>query len=82
MSAGQLGGGSEFISQLHSFVELEIKPKIKKIESFFESIGIKLKLQELNVSSFKDDTTAITALLDRGVISPKEAKDLLNYSTG
>ena len=79
MSAGQLGGANEFISQLHAFNELEIKPKIKKIESFFEGIGVKLKLNELDTTDFKDDTDIVTALLDRNIISIKEAREILRW---
>ncbi len=79
ISVGQLGGANEFISQLHAFNELEIKPKIKKIESFFKGIGVKLKLNELDTTDFKDDTDIVTALLDRNIISVGEAREILRW---
>ena len=81
VSAGQLGGGSELISQLHMFNELEIKPKTELITSFFNSIGIKLKLKELDTTNYKDDTDIITNLVDRNIISVQEAREVLNWQT-
>ena len=43
VSAGQLGGGTELIDQLHSFVQTTLNPKIDLIEDFFARIGIKHK---------------------------------------
>ncbi len=79
MAAGQLGGGNELISQLHSFNELELKPKQRHIEEFFASIGIELKLKKLDVTNYKDDTDIITNLVDRNIISIQEAREVLNW---
>jgi len=78
VTSGQLGGGNELLSQLHSFNELEIKPKQRLIESFFKSFGVELKLNPLDTKNYKDDTDLITQLVDRQIISIAEAKELLN----
>ena len=77
ITAGQLGGGSELIDQLHAFNEITINPKKRKIERFFENIGIHLKLEDLDVTSFKDDSDLVTNLVDRNIISQVEARELL-----
>jgi len=79
VSASQLGGGNELISQLHMFNELEIKPKTKLITSFLKSIGIDIKLKELDTTNYKDDTDIITNLVDRNIISIQEAREVLNW---
>ena len=79
ISAGQLGGSNELISQLHSFNELELKPKRQQLEEFFASIGIELKIKDLDVTNFKDDTDIITNLVDRNIISIQEAREVLNW---
>ena len=79
VTAGQLGGGNELISQLHSFNELELKPKQRQLEEFFASIGVELKLKELDTTNFKDDTDIITNLVDRQIISIDEAREVLNW---
>ncbi len=78
--SGQLGGGNELLSQLHAFNELEIIPKQESIESFFNKIGIELKLQKLDTTNYKDDTDIVTSLLDRNIITLDEARELLNVS--
>jgi len=80
MSAGQLGGGTELIDQLHAFNELVIKPKAKTIEDFFENIGIKHKIKLLDVTNFKDDSSLISNLVDKQIISALEAKELLGFN--
>lgn len=80
ITSGQLGGGSELISQLHMFNELEIKPKIELIEGFFETIGVRLVLKELDSTSFKDDGDIVTNLVSQGIISVNEARDILGWS--
>lgn len=79
ITAGQLGGGSELIDQLHAFNETVIKPKKTHIESFFENIGISLKLKELDVTNFKDDSELVTNLVDSQILTRQEAKELLGF---
>lgn len=79
INAGQLGGGSELISQLHAFNELEIKPKLLRIEEFFDRIGVKLVLKPIDVTNFKDDADVITGLVQLGIVSVQEARDILGW---
>ncbi len=79
MEAGGLGGGGELIGQLHQFNEIEIKPKIELIEGFFENIGIKVVLKPLDVTNFKDDGEIATQLVERGIISVQEARNILGW---
>jgi len=77
ITAGQLGSGTELIDQLHAFNEIVIKPKATHIESFFENIGIKLKIKELDVTNFKDDSDLVTNLVNSQIITHQEAKEIL-----
>lgn len=79
MSSGQLGGQSELIMQLHQFNELEVKPKIEKLEYFFESIGVKLRLKPMDITSFKDDADVVTGLVQLGIISVDEARQIIGW---
>lgn len=78
-SAG-LGGSGELMGQLHQFNELVIKPKIETIEYFFNEImGVKLSLKPIDVTDFKDDSTIIASLVQNGIVSIDEARDLLGW---
>lgn len=79
VNSGHLGGGNELIAQLHMFNEIEIKPKIELIESFFDSIGIKLVIKPLDVTSFKDDADVVTGLVQTGILSIPEARGILGW---
>ncbi|WP_169976125.1 phage portal protein [Campylobacter sp. RM16191] len=79
MDAGGLGGGGELIGQLQQFNEIEIKPKIELIESFFESIGIKVVLKAVDITNFKDDGAIVTELVGRGIINVNEARSILGW---
>jgi|GEM_PF-582816 len=81
MAAGQLGGGTELIDQLHAFNQTIIIPKIDIIEDFFSSIGIKHKIKELDVTSFKDDSSLVSNLVSSQIISPSEAKEILGFNS-
>ncbi len=74
-----LGGSGELMGQLHQFNEVEIKPKIELIESFFDSINIKLRLKPIDVTNFKDDGEIVTNLIDSGIISINEAREILGW---
>jgi len=77
MTAGGLGGGRELIDQLHSFNQVVMKPKIRRVEGFFKNIGIDLEIEELDVTNFKDDSDLVTNLVDRDIVSQTEARELL-----
>ena len=79
MAAGQLGGGSELIDQMHAFNEIEIKPKAQQYEEFFDSIGIKHKIEPMDVSNFKDDASLVDAFVRSGILSAQEAKEIMGY---
>jgi capsid portal protein len=81
ISAGQLGGGTELIDQLHSFIQTTLNPKKDLIEDFFARIGIKHKIKDLDISNFKDDTSLVTALVDRQIISIQDAKEILGIKS-
>ena len=81
VSAGQLGGGTELIDQLQSFVQTTLNPKIDLIEDFFARIGIKHKVKPLDVTNFKDDTNLVTSLVDRNIISIQDAKEILGLKS-
>jgi len=77
MSAGSLGNGTELIDQLHSFTQTTLNPKAEMIEDFFKRMGIKHKVKPLDVSNYKDDTSLVTALVDKNIISVQDAKEIL-----
>jgi capsid portal protein len=79
ITAGQLGGGGEMIGQLHAFNETELKPKIELLEYWFESHGIKLKLREMDVSTYKDDSDVVQGLVNTGIITPQEAREVMGW---
>ncbi|WP_297961999.1 phage portal protein [uncultured Campylobacter sp.] len=79
INASQLGGGGEVAQQLHSFNELTIIPKQKQIEWFFDSLGFKIKLNPIDVSSFKDDGELMSSLVASGILSLAEARGILGY---
>lgn len=80
MAAGQLGGGTELIDQLHSFNEIVLKPKIKTIEDFFANIGITHKIKPIDVTNFKDDSDLVTNLVDSQILTHQEAKEILGFT--
>lgn len=80
VTAGQLGGGTELIDQLHAFNEITIKPKSAVIEDFFAEIGIKHKVKLLDVTNFKDDSDLVTNLVNSKIITIQEAKEILGFS--
>jgi len=82
ITAGQLGSGRELIDQLHSFNQTVIRPKQANIEGYFKNIGINLKLEELDITNFKDDTDLVGSLVDRNILSVQEAKEILNFDKG
>ena len=81
MAAGQLGGGTELIDQLHSFIQTTLNPKIDLLEDFFARIGINHKVKPLDVTNFKDDTNLVTALVDRNIMSVQDAKEILGLKS-
>ncbi|MGE4517309.1 MAG: phage portal protein [Arcobacteraceae bacterium] len=81
MAAGQLGGGTELIDQLHSFIQTTLNPKIDLLEDFFARIGVKHKVKTLDVTNFKDDTNLVTALVDRKIISIQDAQEILGLKS-
>jgi len=80
IAAGQLGGGTELIDQLHAFNETVIKPKAQTIEDFFANIGIKHKIKALDVTSFKDDSDLVKNLVNTNIITDQEARELLGFN--
>lgn len=82
VTAGQLGGGGELIGQLHQFNELEIKPKIEILEWFFRSIGVQVNLKPIDVTDFKDDADVVSGLVQLGIVSIQEARDILGWQKG
>lgn len=80
VNSGGWGGGGELMGQLHTFNEIHIKPKQALIEEFFASLGIKLILKPLDVTNFKDDSEVIPGLVDKGILTPAEAKNILGWS--
>ena len=79
ITSGQLGGGNELISQVHQFNETEILPKIELLEAFFDNIGIDLSLKAVDSTSFKDDAELIAGLIEIGVITVDEARNMLGW---
>lgn len=80
MSAGQLGNGRELIDQLHAFNQVVIQPKARVIEDFFKNIGIEHKIEQIDVTNFKDDADLVSSLVDRQILTVGEAKELLGFS--
>ncbi|WP_141071219.1 phage portal protein, partial [Campylobacter fetus] len=74
-----LGGSGELSGQLQMFNELEIKPKIEMIESFFTNIGVKVTLKAMDTTSFKDDGEIVTTLVGSGILSIEEARSILGW---
>ncbi|EAK0416633.1 phage portal protein [Campylobacter fetus] len=74
-----LGGSGELSGQLQMFNELEIKPKIEMIESFFTNIGVKVTLKAMDTASFKDDGEIVTTLVGSGILSIEEARSILGW---
>lgn len=80
VTAGQLGGGTELIDQLHAFNEITIQPKSAIIEDFFAEIGVKHKIKILDVTNFKDDNALVTNLVNSKIITVAEAKEILGLN--
>lgn len=80
VNSGGWGGSGELMGQLHTFNEIHIKPKQELIEEYFASLGVKLRLKPLDVTNFKDDSEVIPALVDKGILTAVEAKNILGWS--
>lgn len=81
ITAGQLGGGTELIDQLHAFNEVIIKPKIQIVQDFFDNIGIKHKIREIDVTNFKDDSDLVTNLVSSQILTLQEAREILGFTS-
>lgn len=79
VNSGGWGGSGELMGQLHTFNEIHIKPKQEIIEEFFADLGVKLILKPLDVTNFKDDSEVIPGLVNAGVLTPMEAKNILGW---
>jgi len=82
MHEGSLGGNNELMAQLQMFAQITIEPKRELIESYFKSFGINLKIKPFDVTTFKDDTDMVTGLVNAGILTQNEAKELLGWSNG
>lgn len=76
---GSLGGQGELMGQLHAFNEICVKPKQEAIEEFFRELGVKIELKSFDVTNFKDDSEVIPQLIQTGIISMQEGRELLGY---
>ena len=81
-SGASLSGGSELIAQLKMFKSMVLDPKARHIEKFFAQHGIELKIKELDIDGFKDDTDAIASFVGAGILTPQEAKNVLGWTNG
>jgi len=80
VNSGGWGGAGELMGQLHIYNEMCIKPKQEMIEEFFrEELGVKLTLKPFDVTNFKDDSEVIPALIQAGVITPYEGREMLGW---
>jgi PBSX family phage portal protein len=80
VNSGGLGGQGELMGQLHSFNEICIKPKQEIIEEFFaEQLGISIELKSFDVTNFKDDSEVIPQLIQAGIITMNEGREILGY---
>ncbi|RLA06014.1 MAG: portal protein [Gammaproteobacteria bacterium] len=77
-SAATLGGSGEASAQLHSFNELEIKPKMKFLEEFFLKHDLKLKIKKFDTTSLKEDASFMASLVQSGIYEPAEAREKLD----
>jgi len=82
VEASSLGGGGELTSQLHMFNQITIKPKMALVEAFFAQHGITLKLKEFDATAFKDDADVVTGLVQAGILTAQEAKNVMGWSNG
>jgi PBSX family phage portal protein len=79
VNTGGWGGQNELIGQLHLFNETVIKPKQEEIEEYFRSLGVKLVLKPFDVTNFKDDSEVIPNLIQAGILSIAEGRELLGW---
>jgi PBSX family phage portal protein len=79
VNTGGWGGQSELIGQLHLFNETVIKPKQEEIEEYFRSLGVKLVLKPFDVTNFKDDSEVLPNLIQAGILSVAEAREILGW---
>jgi capsid portal protein len=80
VNSGGWGGSGEFVTQMHAFNEMAIKPKQEIIEEFFErSLGVKVTLKPLDVTSFKDDSELVRGLVESGIITIPEARNIIGW---
>ncbi|MDD3452568.1 phage portal protein [Sulfurimonas sp.] len=74
-----LGGGGELVSQLHMFNQTSIQPKMELVEEFFAEHGIELELRPFDATAFKDDADLVSGLVQTGILTPAEAKNVLGW---
>ncbi|MDR1008023.1 MAG: phage portal protein [Campylobacteraceae bacterium] len=79
VNTGGWGGQSELIGQLHLFNETVIKPKQEEIEEYFGSLGVKLVLKPFDITNFKDDSEVLPNLIQAGILSVAEAREILGW---
>jgi PBSX family phage portal protein len=79
VNSGGWGGSGEFLAQMHAFNEMVVKPKQEIIEEFFTRLGLKIKLKPLDITSFKDDSELVRGLVEAGIISVPEARNIIGW---
>lgn len=72
-----LGGSGELIAQMKMFLEVTINPKIELVEWFFQKNGIDLKIERFDVNSLKSDEDIADTLVEKGIITAIEKRNIL-----
>ena len=83
--AGQLGGGGELAQQLFLFETMDLRPRrrrlLDQLRSLLNKLSIKradIAFKPLDVTIPTDKTPALANLVQAGIISPDEARELVN----
>ena len=95
MSAGQLGGGGEVSGQLFTFEHLTLRPKrrrmLDQLRPVLSAFGLRpgniddglgdneVAFRPLDLTPPKDDVETLPDLVQSGIITAREARDLLPF---
>lgn len=83
--SGQLGGSGEVLGQLQTFLEIDIKPKQRKLETFLNKLFLQefgidpgIKFKELDITTATDDAMMYQVYANLGIMTYDEIRERLN----
>lgn len=88
LTPGQLGGGGEMENQLRTFKETVLRPAQRRLEVvlgvLLEAVhpGARVRFAEMDVTNLRDDAQFWSTMIERGVYTAREVREVLERVRG